>query len=344
MGNYVGNEPTPEGLVLVGDTNPVGAILWFHAVPNGSYLALNGQTVAKATYPDLWVWAQGFLTADQTVEPGLYRDVDASNFAVPNLAGLFLRGLGGSAPYASAALGLKQADMVGPHTHTVKGTVFNISGGGAVMLWRNNAGDPTDMVVTANAGTENRPVNVALQPCVKALNTTLIASSALPVPPTPSPQLGTPVNATGTAVTIAGIPAGTKMIIVSLSAISLNGANDLRFRMGDAGGIETSGYNGRGGDWVPSQIFSTGDAGVDFSSGSGFGDPTVYHGQITCVLMNATTNLWSITGILGTSNANFMFNAAFTKALSSALTQVQLTTTAGTAAFDAGSINIAYFP
>ena len=93
MGNYVGNEPTPEGLVLVGDTNPVGAILWFHAVPNGSYLALNGQTVAKATYPDLWVWAQGFLTADQTVEPGLYRDVDASNFAVPNLAGLFLRGL-----------------------------------------------------------------------------------------------------------------------------------------------------------------------------------------------------------------------------------------------------------
>ena len=93
--NYVGNSPAPEGLVLVGDTNPVGMVAWHHAPPDGSWLRLNGQIVSKTLYPDLWAYAQNFLTADQAVNPGLYRSVDGNTFAVPNLDGLFIRGAGG---------------------------------------------------------------------------------------------------------------------------------------------------------------------------------------------------------------------------------------------------------
>src|SRR5262245_8408085 len=116
--NYVGREPVPSGLMLVGDTNPVGQIGWFHSVPNGTYLQLNGQVVSKTTYADLWAYAQGFLTSDQVANPGLYKDAGGGNFAVPNLSGLFVRGVGTwDADRAAAALGVLQGDQFQSHIH-----------------------------------------------------------------------------------------------------------------------------------------------------------------------------------------------------------------------------------
>src|SRR5262249_34393487 len=114
--NYVGNEPAPAGMVLVGDSNPVGMIAWVHQPPDASWLILNGAAYAKASYPDLWAFASsgGLLTADQVANPGLYKDAGGGNFNVPNLAGLFIRAQGGN----SAALGVKQADDNKPHVHT----------------------------------------------------------------------------------------------------------------------------------------------------------------------------------------------------------------------------------
>lgn len=157
--NYVGRSP---GIVLVGDVNPVGAIGWFHGVPNNTYLQLNGQAVAKAAYPDLWTYAQAFLTANQAVNPGLFRDVDATNFALPNLAGLFVRAPGGNA----AGLGVLQADGIAAHTHAgVPGAALNAQGG-ANAIGNNQSGNTFN---NNGAAAETRPINVALIPCIKAI-------------------------------------------------------------------------------------------------------------------------------------------------------------------------------
>jgi hypothetical protein len=177
--NYIGNDPAPAGLILVGDTNPVGLVGWFHAPPDGSWVHLNGQVLVKANYPDLWAYAQGFLTADQVVNPGLYRSIDASTFAVPNLAGLFIRSTGGNAPNAAAALGVKQADELKAHTHTT--VAFPSTG--ATSTFPAAGSNATIVSATGSTGgVETRPANVALVPCVKALRSVLMPASAMPTP------------------------------------------------------------------------------------------------------------------------------------------------------------------
>ena len=180
--NYVGNQPVPAGVVLLGDTNPVGMISFFHNPPSG-WVAANGQSLAKVTYPDLWIYAQSFLTADQTVNPGLYRDVDVNNFAVPNLSGLFLRGVGAvDGNHASAGLGVKQVDQNLAHTHTASdGSGFQTTAAGP-SYGSSVAGANLAATTNSNGGTEGRPVNVALQPCVKALRPVLVPASSVPVP------------------------------------------------------------------------------------------------------------------------------------------------------------------
>jgi len=173
--NYVGNGPAPSGLVLVGDTNPIGMIGYFHAPPNASWVQLNGQALLKASYPDLWTWAQGFLTADQVANPGLYKSIDGATFAVPKLDGTFVRSTGQiDANHVASALGVLQADAVGPHVHTqgaTAGTGVNSGVNVPYAAGVTNTGNPTP------ATTETRPANVALVPCVKALRTLLMPAS-----------------------------------------------------------------------------------------------------------------------------------------------------------------------
>jgi hypothetical protein len=195
--NYVGTPPAPAGVVLVGDTNPVGVMAFFHAPPDASWLQLNGQTVLKASYPDLWSWAQGFLTADQATFPGLYRNVDANNFAVPNLDGLFIRAAGGT---VALSVGARQGSAFGSHAHPVNdpthvhapltqnyfmigplgGGSFTGPGGGQYA-----SGDTTKAAATGitigNTGdpNETRPANVAFVACVKAKKTALVLMPAI---------------------------------------------------------------------------------------------------------------------------------------------------------------------
>jgi microcystin-dependent protein len=146
------------------DTSAIGTVAWMHS-QKPDWLICNGQTVSKAAYPDLWTYAQGFLTANQVNFPGLYVDVDASNFKVPNLAGQFLRGQGGT----SGVLGALQSEMVGTHDHDTNVAELN-NGDTSKVLY---GGGGSNLVVLGpvnnNVGTENRPANVALIPCVRAL-------------------------------------------------------------------------------------------------------------------------------------------------------------------------------
>ena len=88
---------------------------------------------------------------------------NSSRGQVPDLRGLFLRGHGGN----SAALGIVQDDLVGPHDHIV--SIRDGDGGGSGTPVFDETISPwgwVDFRATAgnNMGQETRPMNMAL-PC-----------------------------------------------------------------------------------------------------------------------------------------------------------------------------------
>ena len=151
--------------------------------------------------------------------------------------------------------------------------------------------------------------------------------------------LGTEQASTsGTAITFTGIPAGTKMIIINLHGVSTNGTSLLLCRLGDAGGIEDTGYLGTGAEF----------GGVATSDVTGFrveGFATaaaIRHAQIILTLEDSTDFAWTFSSMCArTDSAGFAVGAG-RKLLSAELTQVNITTINGTDAFDAGVINISY--
>ena len=85
----------------------------------------------------------------------------------PDLRGLFLRGHGGN----SAALGIVQDDLVGPHDHIV--SIRDGDGGGSGTPAFDETNSPWGWVnfrTTAgnNMGQETRPVNMAVRYLVRA--------------------------------------------------------------------------------------------------------------------------------------------------------------------------------
>ena len=241
--NYVGNQPVPPGFVLIGDTNAVGAIIWSHKVPDGSYLQLNGQIVSKVTYADLWAYAQSFLTADQTTNPGLYRSVDANTFALPIFDGLFIRAAGQvDASHVAAALGVKQADLFLSHNHpgSVTSNSYQSVGAGGPAYGSTAVGEQglNGVSIAAQGGVETRPVNIALVPCVKALRTLImqspgvLASQADMEAAVASDRLVTPSvlkfspGELKAAVTFAGVGAATIRASMNVASVVRNGAGD----------------------------------------------------------------------------------------------------------------------
>jgi len=154
-------------------------------------------------------------------------------------------------------------------------------------------------------------------------------------------SLGTPVATTsGTAHDFTGIPAGTRRITMALSGVSTNGTSGLRIQIGDSGGIETSGYNGTNAIHVTGSVTTAAlSSGVDIPINSA---SYLVNGRVELVLLNASTNLWSIEGTFaGSTAANTIYNVCCTKALSATLDRIRLTTVSGDT-FDAGSVNITY--
>jgi microcystin-dependent protein len=154
----------PDGVRFVEEyANPVGTIIAFYgtAAPNG-YFACNGQSFSQVDYPELYT-------------------VLGSN-VLPDLAGKFLRGVGGN----SAALGVAQGDAIrniaGPanlyiyKTYDIPNTGIVAINDGYMSLVLNGQstgthylGNGTINVSRSGVPTapENRPVNVAVTYCIK---------------------------------------------------------------------------------------------------------------------------------------------------------------------------------
>jgi hypothetical protein len=138
----------------------------------------------------------------------------------------------------------------------------------------------------------------------------------------------------GTYKTFTGIPAGTSLIHLIFNEMSQSNANNhWRIQLGDAGGIETSGY-----------ISTCDRTGNNYSSStSGFIIDQTYaasafSGVMTFARVN-TSHLW-IANLNGKSSTVYTLNGGGSKTLSAELTQINILVNAGT--MDAGSAQILY--
>lgn len=148
--------------------------------------------------------------------------------------------------------------------------------------------------------------------------------------------LGTEQASTsGTAITFTGIPSGVKRVTVNLFGVSTNGTANLLVQLGDAGGIETSGYVSRVEDNAGGAASTAG-----FIITINHAATSVWYGSLILNLQDSSDFSWC--GVSNMGDASNAAQAAGGKSLSAELTQVSLTTTNGTDAFDLGSVNISY--
>jgi hypothetical protein len=144
-------------------------------------------------------------------------------------------------------------------------------------------------------------------------------------------------STSGTSVDFTGIPSWVKRVTVMFDEVSLSGTSSPLIQLGDAGGIETTGY------LASSTITASANAVGGTTSTSGV--PiflTVATREVTghMVFTRISGNKWISSGVFSTYDVTATVQAAGVKELSGTLTQLRITTVNGTDTFDAGSINI----
>ena len=121
-----------------------------------------------------------------------------------------------------------------------------------------------------------------------------------------------------------------------LVGVSTNGTSILLVQLGDAGGIETTGYTGAG--------TTVGGAGGGQTIGFGLmgsvSASDVHSGRVVLDLEDSSDFTWTCAAQLTNGTSSMLGTGS--KALSAALDRVRITTVNGTDAFDAGVINISY--
>lgn len=151
--------------------------------------------------------------------------------------------------------------------------------------------------------------------------------------------LDTPVASTsGTSVTFTGIPSWAKKVTVTFSGVSTSGTSRPLIRLGDSGGIETTGYLGSA--CIITTSVSTGTPTDGHGISNTWSGANVVHGSATFTLLDSTNHIWSGTSTLSASSSSTVYLGSSSKTLDTALTQLSITTTGGSDTFDAGSINI----
>lgn len=140
--------------------------------------------------------------------------------------------------------------------------------------------------------------------------------------------LGTVGSISGTSNTFTNIPSWVKKITMTLHEVSTNGTVDLEVRIGDSGGIESSGY--------------VGESSGGFSLTTTTSSSDSWSGLVTLVLQDAATNRWCYTSTLFDTNGSVPISLAGAKALTGTLDRIMLTTATDLNEFDDGEINILY--
>lgn len=158
-------------------------------------------------------------------------------------------------------------------------------------------------------------------------------------------QDGKMVNGTAIATTSGTthdftIPSWAKQVTVTLKGVSLSGTDNLLIQIGDAGGVENTGYTGVFGAFANAAIQGTGALSSGFAVGAS-GAGAVVSGSVTLTLHNASDFTWAASGVCGQSGDSSVKLVGGYKSLSAALTTVRLAAT-GSDSFDAGEVNVLY--
>lgn len=145
------------------------------------------------------------------------------------------------------------------------------------------------------------------------------------------------VSTSGTAIDFINIPAGTKKITIMLVGVSTDGVEELLIQLGDAGGIEVSGY-----------LSTVASASNTVSSTIGFileaigAAANILHGAVVLTLENSSAFTWVASNNVVLSNTLLDHSGAGSKSLSAELDRIRITTTGTPDDFDAGVINIQF--
>jgi hypothetical protein len=142
-------------------------------------------------------------------------------------------------------------------------------------------------------------------------------------------------STSGTSIDFTSIPSWVKRITVMFDSVSTNGTSSVCIQLGDAGGIETSGYNGGATNQSPTYTANT--VGLNLNSDGNTSASFMGHAVLTIM----SGNKWVLSAGVQLSIGNISA-AGGSKTLSDTLTQLRITTVNGTDTFDAGSINILY--
>tara|TARA_Y100000004_G_scaffold113070_1_gene126943 strand:+ start:237 stop:740 length:504 start_codon:yes stop_codon:yes gene_type:complete len=145
------------------------------ATPPSGWLACDGSTnVSKTAYADLY----NALTNNDTISNPWGSGDDSSTFALPDLEGAFLRGIGSGSINSRTKTGPTnvgdfQEDQLQGHKHSV-GTIGFREGTGSIYTLHQagsgtNTGTPTDDGTNGTPRTddETRPFNAGVKYCIK---------------------------------------------------------------------------------------------------------------------------------------------------------------------------------
>lgn len=146
---------------------------------------------------------------------------------------------------------------------------------------------------------------------------------------------GTAVASTsGTLIDFTGIPSTAKRITVMLNGVSTNGTSSPMIQLG-SGSVETTGYACASATISATPGVTLYTTGFTIRSGSA---SAALLGSF--VLTNINSNSWVCSGIFGDTGTTTSYTVNGSKAVTSTLDRIRITTVNGTDIFDAGSINI----
>ena len=151
---------------------------------------------------------------------------------------------------------------------------------------------------------------------------------------------GTSASASGTSIDFTSIPSWVKRVTVMLAGVTTPAGAVATIRIGSGGTPVSSGYVG-----ANSGTANTGTAVIALSTGFTLIDTgtaasiCAISGLIT--LDRITGNTWTASSVMGVNSTTFTTLGGYV-ALGAALDVVRLTTTAGSASFTAGTVNILY--
>jgi hypothetical protein len=144
------------------------------------------------------------------------------------------------------------------------------------------------------------------------------------------------------SVTFTDIPSWAQEISLSFSDISSTTAAIPCVRLGDSGGLETTGYNAAAVQ-TPNGLANAGSGSTTLFPVVGSQDPLfVTSGHAHLFLHDPSTNTWTFTTVVGYHATVRSSNGGGTKALSGTLDRVQFLISNLVDTFDSGSVTLRY--